>query len=110
MPWAKAVHCSGRLESDIALLEQHLETMRATYQLNAEKLEYNYRVLLERDAGAVLETVCWNAVWLAYCTCNACSPGKSCTCDHATYKLWTLAQCAQVVPWCTVATCFTGVH
>jgi hypothetical protein len=41
-----------RLESDIAVLEQHLETMRATYQLNAEKLEYNYRVLLERDAGA----------------------------------------------------------
>jgi dynein regulatory complex protein 1 len=40
-----------RLESDIAVLEQHLETMRATYQLNAEKLEYNYRVLLERDAG-----------------------------------------------------------
>jgi hypothetical protein len=33
------------------VLEQHLETMRATYQLNAEKLEYNYRVLLERDAG-----------------------------------------------------------
>lgn len=44
--------CTGcRLESDIAVLEQHLETMRATYQLNAEKLEYNYRVLLERDAG-----------------------------------------------------------
>jgi dynein regulatory complex protein 1 len=40
-----------RLESDIAVLEQHLETMRATYQLDAEKLEYNYRVLLERDAG-----------------------------------------------------------
>ncbi|WIA22959.1 hypothetical protein OEZ86_009886 [Tetradesmus obliquus] len=39
-----------KLESDIAVLEQHLETMRATYQLNAEKLEYNYRVLLERDA------------------------------------------------------------
>jgi dynein regulatory complex protein 1 len=42
-----------RLESDIAVLEQHLETMRATYQLNAEKLEYNYRVLLERDAGVL---------------------------------------------------------
>jgi hypothetical protein len=47
-----AVPCACcRLESDIAVLEQHLETMRATYQLNAEKLEYNYRVLLERDAG-----------------------------------------------------------
>eukprot|EP00775_Hariotina_reticulata_P011515 gene11515-11658_t len=39
-----------KLEGDIAVLEQHLETMRATYQLNAEKLDYNYRVLLERDA------------------------------------------------------------
>jgi hypothetical protein len=39
-----------RLETDIASLEQHLETMRAAYQLNAEKLEYNYRVLRERDA------------------------------------------------------------
>lgn len=38
-----------KLELDIQSLEQHLETMRATYQLNAEKLEYNYRVLLERD-------------------------------------------------------------
>lgn len=38
-----------KLETDIQTLEQHLETMRATYQLNAEKLEYNYRVLVERD-------------------------------------------------------------
>lgn len=30
-------------------LEQQLEEMRATYQLNTEKLEYNYRVLTERD-------------------------------------------------------------
>jgi len=34
---------------DIATLEQHLQNMRATYQLNTEKLEYNYRVLVERD-------------------------------------------------------------
>ena len=39
-----------KLETDIQILEQHLETMRATYQLNAEKLEYNYRVLSERDS------------------------------------------------------------
>ena len=26
-----------------------MEEMRATYQLNTEKLEYNYRVLTERD-------------------------------------------------------------
>lgn len=39
-----------RLETDIHTLEQHLESMRAAYQLNQEKLDYNYRVLLERDA------------------------------------------------------------
>ena len=38
-----------RLETDIQSLEQHLEAIRATYQLNTEKLEYNYRVLVERD-------------------------------------------------------------
>ena len=38
-----------RLETDIQSLEQHLEAIRATYQLNTEKLEYNYRVLTERD-------------------------------------------------------------
>lgn len=27
-----------------------MESMRAAYQLNQEKLDYNYRVLLERDA------------------------------------------------------------
>ena len=43
-------HCAdNRLESDIQNLEQHLEAMRATYQLNQEKLEYNYRILSERD-------------------------------------------------------------
>ena len=39
----------NRLETDIHNLEQHLEAMQATYQLNTEKLEYNYRVLVERD-------------------------------------------------------------
>ena len=39
-----------RLETDVANLEQHLARMRAVYQLNAEKLEYNYRVLVEREA------------------------------------------------------------
>jgi len=38
------------LESSIQLFEQQLEEMRATYQLNAEKLEYNHSVLVERDA------------------------------------------------------------
>ena len=39
-----------RLETDVANLQQHLAKMRAVYQLNAEKLEYNYRVLVEREA------------------------------------------------------------
>lgn len=38
-----------RLETEIQTLEQDLEEMRATYQLNSEKLDYNYRVLQERD-------------------------------------------------------------
>jgi dynein regulatory complex protein 1 len=38
-----------KLETDIQTLEQQLEEMRAAYQLNTEKLEYNYRVLTERD-------------------------------------------------------------
>ena len=37
-----------KLETDIQTLEQQLEAMRATYLLNTEKLEYNYRVLTER--------------------------------------------------------------
>lgn len=37
------------LETSIQLFEQQLEEMRATYQLNAEKLEYNHSVLVERD-------------------------------------------------------------
>ena len=38
-----------RLETDIANLQRHLADMKSTYLLNAEKLEYNYRVLVERD-------------------------------------------------------------
>lgn len=37
------------METNIQTLEQQLEEMQATYQLNQEKLEYNYRVLTERD-------------------------------------------------------------
>jgi len=37
------------LEKDIQTLEQQLQEMRATYQLNKEKLDYNYRVLSEKD-------------------------------------------------------------
>merc|ERR1719171_768465 len=39
-----------KLETEIQTLEQQLEEMRATYQLNQEKLDYNYRVLAERDS------------------------------------------------------------
>ena len=38
-----------RLETDIQTLQQHLESMAAAYQLNTEKLDYNYAVLVERD-------------------------------------------------------------
>ncbi|KAI5054307.1 hypothetical protein GOP47_0027246 [Adiantum capillus-veneris] len=38
-----------RLETDVQILEQHLESMAAAYQLNTEKLDYNYAVLVERD-------------------------------------------------------------
>jgi len=37
------------LENNAQLLEQTLEDMRATYQLNTEKLDYNFRVLTQRD-------------------------------------------------------------
>ncbi|KAL7751088.1 hypothetical protein RI367_003668 [Sorochytrium milnesiophthora] len=38
-----------RLEKDVQVLEQQLQQMRATYQLNTEKLEYNSSVLKKRD-------------------------------------------------------------
>ena len=38
-----------KLEFETQKLEQTLQEMRATYQLNTEKLEYNYRVLSERN-------------------------------------------------------------
>ncbi|KAG4091746.1 hypothetical protein H8356DRAFT_1430007 [Neocallimastix lanati (nom. inval.)] len=38
-----------KLEIDIQVLEQQLQQMRATYQLNTEKLEYNYQVLNKRE-------------------------------------------------------------
>uniref|UniRef100_A0A8C2MDU5 Dynein regulatory complex protein 1 n=1 Tax=Cricetulus griseus TaxID=10029 RepID=A0A8C2MDU5_CRIGR len=38
-----------KLERDIQILEQQLQQMKATYQLNQEKLEYNFQVLKKRD-------------------------------------------------------------
>lgn len=38
-----------KLETDVQILEQQLQQMRATYQLNLEKLEYNFQVLKKRD-------------------------------------------------------------
>ena len=38
-----------KLETDIQILEQQLAQMKATYQLNMEKLEYNYQVLKKRE-------------------------------------------------------------
>eukprot|EP00958_Prasinococcus_capsulatus_P007821 scaffold724_cov333-Prasinococcus_capsulatus_cf.AAC.3 len=37
------------LETDVQNLEIQFASMQAAYQLNGEKLDYNYRVLLERD-------------------------------------------------------------
>ncbi|KAK5664766.1 hypothetical protein BDV3_002123 [Batrachochytrium dendrobatidis] len=38
-----------KLETDVQVLEQQLQQMRATYQLNTEKLEYNFQVLKKRE-------------------------------------------------------------
>ncbi|XP_072355033.1 dynein regulatory complex protein 1 [Scyliorhinus torazame] len=38
-----------KLETDVEILEQQLEQMKAIYQLNQEKLEYNFQVLKKRD-------------------------------------------------------------
>lgn len=38
-----------KLETDVKVLEQQLQQMRATYQLNTEKLEYNFQVLKKRE-------------------------------------------------------------
>ena len=38
-----------KFEADIQVLQQQIEQMKATFQLNAEKLEYNYHVLKKRD-------------------------------------------------------------
>mmetsp|Transcript_13396 Transcript_13396/g.34269 ORF Transcript_13396/g.34269 Transcript_13396/m.34269 type:complete len:684 (+) Transcript_13396:83-2134(+) len=39
----------AKLTNDIHQLEQQVELMRATYQLNSEKLDYNYQVLKKRS-------------------------------------------------------------
>ncbi|KAH0622935.1 hypothetical protein JD844_025864 [Phrynosoma platyrhinos] len=38
-----------KLEHDVQILEQQLQQMKAIYQLNQEKLEYNFQVLKKRD-------------------------------------------------------------
>ena len=38
-----------KLENDIQVLQQQIQQMKATFQLNAEKLEYNFQVLKKRD-------------------------------------------------------------
>ena len=45
------------LEMNIQTLKQQLEEIRATYQLNTEKLDYNYRVLTELDVEKNAELV-----------------------------------------------------
>lgn len=43
------------LEGNIQTLNQQLEEIKATYQLNSEKLEYNFRVLTELDSEKLVE-------------------------------------------------------
>ncbi|XP_043460288.1 dynein regulatory complex protein 1 isoform X1 [Prionailurus bengalensis] len=43
-----------KLEQDVQILEQQLQQMKATYQLNQEKLEYNFQVLKKRDEESVM--------------------------------------------------------
>ena len=38
-----------KMETDVQTLEQQLQSMKATFQLNAEKLDYNFQVV-ELDA------------------------------------------------------------
>ena len=38
-----------KFEREVQVLQQQIEQMKATFQLNAEKLEYNYHVLKKRD-------------------------------------------------------------
>ncbi|KAJ1158325.1 hypothetical protein NDU88_011016 [Pleurodeles waltl] len=38
-----------KLETDVQILEQQLQQMKAAYLLNQEKLEYNFQVLKKRD-------------------------------------------------------------
>ena len=38
-----------KLETDIQNLQQQIQQMKATFQLNSEKLEYNFQVLKKRD-------------------------------------------------------------
>ena len=45
-----------KLETDIQVLQQQLQQMKATFQLNAEKLEYNFHVLKKRDEENTVTT------------------------------------------------------
>lgn len=47
-----------KLETDVQFLEQQLQQMSATYQLNMEKLEYNHQVLKKREEenGTILSS------------------------------------------------------
>lgn len=47
--WEEYNTIKVKLEQDVQVLEQQLQLMKATYQLNQEKLEYNFQVLKKRD-------------------------------------------------------------
>jgi dynein regulatory complex protein 1 len=43
-----------KLETDVQNLQQQIQQMKATFHLNAEKLEYNFQVLKKRDEENVI--------------------------------------------------------
>ncbi|ESO02263.1 hypothetical protein HELRODRAFT_188640 [Helobdella robusta] len=43
-----------KLEKDIQMMQQELQEMQATYQLNQDKLEYNFQVLRKRDEENII--------------------------------------------------------
>eukprot|EP00727_Mastigamoeba_balamuthi_P014840 m51a1_g9982 putative dynein regulatory complex protein 1 (681) ;mRNA; r:19440-21969 len=47
---AEAATVKARLEEEVQALQQNLQALRATYMLNSEKIDYNMRLLAQREA------------------------------------------------------------
>ncbi|XP_015757319.1 PREDICTED: dynein regulatory complex protein 1-like [Acropora digitifera] len=54
-----------KLETDVQILEQQLQQMKATYQLNQEKLEYNFQVCQRNfNISLYLNIICPPFYWI----------------------------------------------